>query len=494
MVRFLLVRSYSTFLQARAEAFQQLAAQHSLQFPAPPKPKESSTHSLLDQLSRTTGVSNDTYWHSAAHILGWALELQFKDQILLTDGPATQTGFFYDALLFQNSDYFQKRKEEIQADRESLWRRDRVEQDIQRAMTGEFGDIRFVTEKELKEIERLCNRLAKRAEKVSYLQISRQDALNLFAYSPFKLHTIISLPEEESITVYKIGDFVDLCRGPHVEHAKALKSFWIHKTNGVQHIPSLPASLSRVNGTCFPSPSALKEYQVHLEELEKRNHRTIGLQQKLFQFHPWAPGAPFLLPHGVRIFQGLKKLIRSGYKRMGFEEVMTPLMFDKSLWETSGHWSEYRENMFSVHGCDHQEDQVQKGLKPMNCPAHCLIYKTQSRSFRDLPLRFAEFSALHRYGKLIRNEASGALSGLTRVVQFHQDDGHIFCTMEQIQQEISTQLEYMREIYTLFDMDFEVALSTRPETYLGTLEEWTQAENALKTALEQFCEKHGSFH
>ncbi|KAL1924279.1 uncharacterized protein VTP21DRAFT_7314 [Calcarisporiella thermophila] len=217
-------------------------------------------------------------------------------------------------------------------------------------------------------------------------------------------------------------------------------------------------------------------------DLANRDHRAIAKAQQLFMIHPSSPGSVFMLPHGTRIVQRLQDFIRGEYHRFGYEEVMTPLIYKKDLWETSGHWQNYKENMFLVHGGDGHENDLDKdgfGLKPMNCPGHCLIFDNVPRSYRDLPLRYADFSPLHR------NEATGALTGLTRVRRFHQDDAHIFCTESQIQQEVRDCLTLIDRIYSIFRFPrYELTLSTRPDAYMGELREWDHAEAALRSALD----------
>jgi threonyl-tRNA synthetase len=214
-----------------------------------------------------------------------------------------------------------------------------------------------------------------------------------------------------------------------------------------------------------------------MTEREKRDHRNIGKEQELFFFHPLSPGSCFFLPRGTKIYNKLNEFIRSEYRRRGFTEVITPNIYNKELWETSGHWENYQENMFTFK-CDEQIF----ALKPMNCPGHCLAYKSLHRSYRELPLRFAEFGVLHR------NELHGALTGLTRVRRFQQDDCHIFCRHDQINTEISNALEFLKSVYGVFGFEFNLELSTRPkDKYLGTLEMWDNAEKSLETALKNFC-------
>lgn len=268
--------------------------------------------------------------------------------------------------------------------------------------------------------------------------------------------------------------------------------------------------LQRVYGISFPSNAQLKEWQQLQEEAKKRDHRVIGKSQQLFMFHPLSPGSSFFLPHGTRIFNKLANFIRDEYRRRGYDEVITPLIFKKDLWETSGHLKNYHEDMFMVtqgiadsnvthchehlhndtdddhhhHGHSHAPAESDHfGLKPMNCPGHCILFREARKySYRELPVRLADFSALHR------NEASGALTGLTRVRRFHQDDAHIFCTSEQVQHEISQCLQFIQHVYGVFGFTFQLRLSTRPENYMGELSVWDDAEAQLRQALNDFGE------
>lgn len=260
--------------------------------------------------------------------------------------------------------------------------------------------------------------------------------------------------------------------------------------------------LQRVYGISFPSSSQLKQWQHLQEEAKKRDHRVIGKSQQLFMFHPLSPGSSFFLPHGTRVFNKLADFIRNEYRKRGYDEVITPLIFKKELWETSGHLKNYHDDMFMVsqgiadteahdhgdhagHAHDHHDaSEVDHfGLKPMNCPGHCLLFRESRRySYRELPVRLADFSALHR------NEASGALTGLTRVRRFHQDDAHIFCSADQVQSEISASLEFIQHVYGVFGFTFQLRLSTRPENYMGELSVWNDAEAQLREALDGFGE------
>jgi len=239
-------------------------------------------------------------------------------------------------------------------------------------------------------------------------------------------------------------------------------------------------TLQRIYGVAFPDKKGLAEHKRLIEEAAKRDHRKLGTDQELFFFDEISPGCVFLLPHGTIIFNSLQKMLREEYRKRGYSEVQSPNMFDSGLWKTSGHWQHYSDDMFRV--------EVEKriwGLKPMNCPGHCFIFRHRERSYRELPLRVADFGVLHR------NEASGALNGLTRVRKFQQDDAHIFARQDQITDEIEAVFDFMSKVYSLFGMTFKLKLSTRPEKYLGEIEEWDNAEAKLKEALENFKARGG---
>eukprot|EP00850_Spirogloea_muscicola_P013987 SM000098S25067 [mRNA] locus=s98:80:6046:+ [translate_table: standard] len=344
-----------------------------------------------------------------------------------------------------------------------------------------YGDT-TLSEESFKAIEARAARAAKDKQPFERIEVTRQQALDIFSDNAFKVEIINELPEDMTITVYRCGPLVDLCRGPHIPSTGHVKAFACLK---VRTLPKASASywrgradresLQRVYGISFPDSKRLKEYLLVLEEAKKRDHRTVGLAQELFFFHPLSPGSCFFLPHGARVYNRLQEFIRAEYRRRGYQEVITPNMFNMELWNISGHAANYKENMF-VFDVEKQEF----GLKPMNCPGHCLLFAHRVRSYRELPLRLADFGVLHR------NEFSGALSGLTRVRRFQQDDAHIFCTESQIEEEVGGCLDFLQTAYGVFGFTFELVLSTRPEKYLGEIETWDQAEAALSSALDAF--------
>jgi threonyl-tRNA synthetase len=417
------------------------------------------------------------YWHSGAHILGGALEAFFGPGLHLLDGPALQGeqgGFFYDAALPGGATL----SEEVYAPVEAA----------ARALIAQKAPF-----------ERLA--------------LPREVVEDLFSDSPFKLSLIARIPAGEALTVYRCGAFVDLCRGPHVAHTGVFGALKLTRHSATQGSPAdaavshrLGAPLQRLTAIAFPTPPQLQQWATALEECRQRDHRVVGKAQKLFFFHDLSPGSAFMLPHGTRIINRLLALLRSEYRKRGYEEVATPLLFKKSLWETSGHLAAYAENMYSVkpgglvgssggESCGKhlhheaaaagEEEEGEYGLKPMNCPGHCLIFSQRLVTYRDLPLRLADFSALHR------NEASGALGGLTRLRRFAQDDAHIFCTEAQIGAEVAGCLDFIASIYGKFGFSFRAVLSTRPERSVGEASVWAAAEGALGEALGRFLGQGG---
>uniref|UniRef100_A0A671XYF5 threonine--tRNA ligase n=1 Tax=Sparus aurata TaxID=8175 RepID=A0A671XYF5_SPAAU len=280
--------------------------------------------------------------------------------------------------------------------------------------------------------------------------------------------------------IFVCGPLIDLCRGPHVRHTGKIKAMKIYKVCGKTHTfngRSDMETLQRIYGISFPDSKMLKEWERFQEEAKNRDHRKIGKDQELFFFHDLSPGSCFFMPRGAYIYNTLTEFIRDEYWRRGFQEVASPNIYNSKLWETSGHWQHYSENMFSFP----VEEEI-FALKPMNCPGHCLMFSHRPRSWRELPLRLADFGVLHR------NELSGTLTGLTRVRRFQQDDAHIFCTMDQIETEMKGCLDFLRCIYDVFGFSFQLHLSTRPEKYLGDIAVWNQAEKQLENSLNEFGE------
>ncbi|OFW01596.1 MAG: threonine--tRNA ligase [Acidobacteria bacterium RIFCSPLOWO2_02_FULL_68_18] len=380
------------------------------------------------------------YRHSTAHLLAAAVTQLFPGA-QCGIGPAIDEGFFYDFVVARP----------------------------------------FVPE-DLETIERKMRELAQQDLPYDRQLWPREEAKRFFAErgEPLKVQLIEEKTEEQSeVSCYTIKDrdtFVDFCVGPHVPSTGRLKAFkLLAASNAYWKGDARNQPMQRIYGTAFFSEKELQAHLHRLEEAKKRDHRKIGREQKLFMFHPWAPGATFWLAKGTALWNTLADYMRGVLFPAGYVEVRSPLVFNKALWETSGHWQHYRQNMFLVQ---EGADGEQLALKAMNCPGHFLMYASEVRSYRDLPIRFHEQTPLHR------NEASGVLSGLTRVRQLSQDDAHCFVMESQMAEEVERLLRLMQRVYGDFGLEYSVRLSTRPEEHLGTIETWTQAEASLKQALD----------
>ncbi|KAJ1949745.1 hypothetical protein EC988_004648, partial [Linderina pennispora] len=423
-----------------------------------PLPANVETLSLV-RFDTDSELAKQVFWHSSAHVMGAALEKVYGDDLLLCDGPPlSDGGFFYEFLLLNNSGV------------ERLDRRSYTERIHELCGTPEaLKSLRFLTPADLAAVKKAASKIVNEKHAFERLEVSYEFACDLFLDNPFKLHfldrarqnqhsTSGSTGSDKTVSLYRCGEMIDLCRGPHVPVTTMLQGMSFDKVSSAHWVGHLDDSsqnspvLNRVYGISFPSTQLLKDHQTSVQAAAKRDHRVIGKEQKLFMMHPWAPGSGFILPHGQRMVNRIMDAIRSKYAEFGFDEVSTPLMYNKKLWEMSGHWENYRDDMFVISsaqkaaiesngtccsGDHHHEGEPEFGLKPMNCPGHCLIFASDQRSYRDLPIRYADFSPLHR------NEVAGALSGLTRVRKFHQDDGHIFCTHEQIASEMASCLEFI---------------------------------------------------
>ncbi|GAA5915440.1 threonine--tRNA ligase THS1 [Sporobolomyces salmoneus] len=377
------------------------------------------------------------WWHSSAHILGECCERHYGCHLAM--GPPTDDGFFYEM--------------------------------------GMAGSDRVVQATDYDALETLAKSVVKDKQKFERLEVSKEDLLKMFEYNSFKVHFIKDkVADGTSTTVYRCGPMIDLCVGPHIPHTGRVKSLAVLKNSSSYFLGDANnESLQRIYGISFPDNNQMKEYKKFLEEAAKRDHRRIGKDQELFFFHDLSPGSAFWLPHGTRIYNTLVEFMRSEYRKRNYQEVITPNMFNSKLWETSGHWQNYAEDMFKL---DVEKETF--ALKPMNCPSHALIFASRDRSYRELPIRMADFGVLHR------NEASGALSGLTRVRRFQQDDAHHFCMPEQIEEEMDVCFAFLNEVYGAFGFDFQLKLSTRPEKFLGQIETWDKAEAMLSRALDKF--------
>ncbi|MCS7085072.1 MAG: threonine--tRNA ligase, partial [Bacteroidia bacterium] len=374
------------------------------------------------------------FWHSSAHILAEAVETLFPG-VKFGVGPPIESGFYYDI---------------------------------------DFGDHRPKPE-DLEAIEKKFLELAASGETFVRENVSKADALKYFQEKgdPYKVELIEGL-EDGKITFYRSGNFVDLCKGPHIPNSKVVKAVKILSTAGAYwRGDSKNKQLTRLYAVSFPSQKELDEHLFRLEEAQRRDHRRLGRELDLFSFHEEGPGFPFWHPNGMTVLNELQNYLRKKLLDLDYREIRTPVILNESLWQRSGHYANYKENMYFT-----QIDETSYAVKPMNCPGSTLVYRTAPRSYRDLPLRLFEFGLVHRH------ELSGVLTGLFRVRSFTQDDAHIFCTPEQVESEIAALIRLIFEVYATFGFhSVNVFLSTRPEKYIGTLEMWNAAENALQSAL-----------
>ena len=377
----------------------------------------------------------DILRHSTAHLMAQAVQGLFPGT-QVTIGPTTRDGFYYD------------------------FKRDKP----------------FSSE-EIEKIEERMHELAGQDLSIVREELPKAEAVELFRGmgEDYKVE-ILSGIADDTVSLYRQGDWVDLCRGPHLPGTGLIQAFKLTSVAGAYwRGDERNEMLQRIYGTAFPSRKQLKEHLALLEEARKRDHRKLGKELDLFSFHPAAPASPFFHPKGAFVYNTLVEYMRDLYQRYGYEEVITPQIFDAGLWRRSGHYDHYKDNMYFTH-----IDEREFGVKPMNCPSHTFIYASKKRSYRDLPIRLADFGRLHRY------EKSGVTAGLTRVRSFSQDDAHIFCAPSQIEEEIASLLDMLREVYHRFNFeDLEVYLSTRPDQYLGALETWERAEAALAASLEK---------
>jgi threonyl-tRNA synthetase len=338
----------------------------------------------------------------------------------------------------------------------------------------DFAKSEPFTPEDLAKIEEVMKEIAKADLPFQRQEMPRAEAIRFFRErnEPFKVEILEGL-DAPRVSLYSQGDFIDLCRGPHVSSTGQVKHFKLLSSSGAYwRGDERNPMLQRIYGTAWLTLEELDKHLWRLEEAKKRDHRKLGRELDLYAFHDVSPGAPFWLPNGWVMVRELERFVREVLDARGYQEITTPILVNKKLWEESGHWDHYRENMFLVES----EEQL-FGLKPMNCPESTLVYRHALRSYRDLPLRFADMGRLHR------NERSGTLTGLMRVRQFTQDDAHIYCRLDQIQDEITAVLELIREWYKTFMLEPFFKLSTRPEKSLGSDEQWQAAEGALHDAL-----------
>ncbi len=378
----------------------------------------------------------DTIRHSCAHLMAMAVQDLFPSA-QVTIGPVIENGFYYD-----------------------------------------FAFERPFTPEDLEKIEGRMKELAKKDFKVDRSVLSREEAISLFEEKgeKYKVEIIKDIPGDQPLSFYQQGDFIDLCRGPHVPSTGHIKAFKLMKVAGAYwRGNSDNEMLQRIYGTAWADKKALKEYLHRLEEAEKRDHRKLGKQLNLFHMQEEAPGMVFWHPEGWSLYQTIESYMRRKLDLHDYKEIKTPQVVERTLWEKSGHWDKFHDQMFTTHS-EHRDYAV----KPMNCPCHIQVFNQGLKSYRDLPLRLAEFGSCHR------NEFSGSLHGLMRVRGFTQDDAHIFCTENQIQDEVSSFIDFLHQVYHDFGFtDIEYKLSTRPEQRVGSDEVWDKSEKALADALNQ---------
>jgi threonyl-tRNA synthetase len=373
--------------------------------------------------------------HTASHILAQAVKRLYPETKLAI-GPAIKDGFYYDF------------------DREQPF-----------------------TDDELAHVEAEMKKIVKENLRMERFTLPRAEANALMQEKgePYKVELIRDLPEDEELSFFRQGDFVDLCAGPHVCYTSAVKAFKLTSVAGAYWRGSEKNKmLTRIYGTAFPNKTELEEYLTRMEEAKKRDHRKIGREMGLFMMSEEGPGFPFFLPNGMILKNTLIDYWRELHQKAGYVEVSTPMLLNRHLWETSGHWDHYKENMYTT-----VIDDTDFAIKPMNCPGGMLVYKSEPRSYRDLPLRIGELGLVHRH------EKSGELHGLMRVRCFTQDDAHIFMTPEQITSEIKGVVRLIDTVYSLFGFKYHVELSTKPENSIGSDEDWELATNGLREALEE---------
>ncbi|MBS9803272.1 threonine--tRNA ligase [Bacillus toyonensis] len=378
--------------------------------------------------------------HSAAHILAQAVKRMYGD-INLGVGPVIENGFYYDMDLPSS-----------------------------------------VNVEDLRKIEKEMKKIINENIKIERVEVSREEAAKLFQEmnDRLKLELLEAIPSGESVTLYKQGEFVDLCRGPHLPSTGYLKAFQLtHVSGAYWRGDSNNQVLQRIYGVAYSSQKELEEYLHFVEEAAKRNHRKLGNELELFMFSEEAPGMPFYLPKGQMIRNELEAFLREIQKEYNYQEVRTPFMMNQEVWERSGHWGHYKDNMYFS-----EVDNKSFALKPMNCPGHMLMFKNKLHSYRELPIRMCEFGQVHRH------EFSGALNGLLRVRTFCQDDAHLFVTPKQIENEIKSVMAQIDYVYKTFGFEYEVELSTRPEDSMGDDKLWEQAEAALENVLQSLNYKY----
>ena len=377
----------------------------------------------------------EIFWHTSSHLMAYAIMNLFPDAKFAI-GPAIETGFYYDI-------------------------------DLEHRFTPD----------DLEHIEKEMKKLAKEDLKLKRIEVKRDEAIKFFKEKnqPYKVELIEDLPEDELITIYEMGDFHDLCRGPHLHSTKDIKAFKLLSIAGAYwRGDEKNKMLQRIYGISFEKKKQLDEYLERLEEAAKRDHRKIGKEMDLFSIHEEGPGFPFFHPKGMVLRNELEGWWKKVLEQNGYGEIRTPLILNEELWHKSGHWDHYKENMYftKIDGADY-------AIKPMNCPGSTIVYASNMHSYRDLPIRLSEFGQVHRH------EKSGTLHGLFRVRTFTQDDAHVYCLPSQIEEEVFKMIDLADYLYSTFGFKYAVELSTRPDDFMGDIETWNLAEQKLKNALDK---------
>ena len=369
--------------------------------------------------------------HSCAHLLAQAIKHLYPNAKFWV-GPVVEEGFYYDM---------------------------------------DLGD-QVISDDDIEKIEKEMKKIVKDGKRIVRKEISRQEALEMFKDDEYKIDLINNMPDDSIISIYTQGDFTDLCRGPHVESVKELKNFKLLKHSGAYWKGDANNKmLQRVYGICFPSEEELNNHLMQIEEAKKRDHRKIGREMELFMMSDYGPGLPFWLPNGYVLRRTLEDFWLKLHAERGYKTIDTPIFLNRDLWETSGHWDHYKDDMYTF--------DVEDGtyaIKPMNCPGAILVYSNALHSYKELPLRYSELGHVHRY------EASGALSGLFRVRGFTQDDAHILLMESQIGDEVARILDLYDYVYSIFGLNYSIELSTRPDDFIGEIAVWNDAEKALEKA------------
>ncbi len=374
-----------------------------------------------------------TYWHTCSHIMAQAVK-RLWPEVRLAIGPSIDDGWYYD-------------------------------------LSAPFA----FTPEHLEKIEAEMRKICKEKLKIERFELPRAEALELMAEEPFKIELINDLPEGEAISFYKQGEFTDLCAGPHLDSTGRVKGNALKLTAcnaAYWRGDSSRETLQRIYGVAFPKKDELDAYIQRIEEAKKRDHRRLGKELGLFMLRDEGPGFPFFLPKGMVLKNTLLDYWRQVHKKYGYVEISTPIMLNRQLWERSGHWGHYKDNMYTT-----VIDDVDFAVKPMNCPGGMLVYASEPHSYRDLPLRVGEIGLVHRH------ELSGALHGLFRVRCFNQDDAHVFMTREQMQDVIQETVRLFDEVYSTFGLSYTIELSTMPDDHIGTVEEWEHNQDILKKAI-----------